>query len=200
MYSKTFCSTFWGVGDCSQSSNGDHNTQAKTLQKLTHPAHRSPPFPMLLLNPMSSPFGGRPRNSWVTSHYPSLTLLSKRITQYSLFLMNKREVLHQHGFSAVPNVARPFNPFGGRDDHDSSDGRFSGRAHSNAFFATRLLHLNRWSNNHRRYILPPTLPHQSTLIGSSGGEILMIPVPVVPPGARIGMVSLWQEKFKHWSI
>jgi hypothetical protein len=83
--------------------------------------------------------------------------------------MNKREVLHERGFSAVPIVARPFNPFGGRDDHDYGAGRFSGRAHLNAFFATGLLHLNRWSNDHRRYILPPTLTHQSIFIGSSGG-------------------------------
>ncbi len=77
-----------------------------------------------------------------------------------IILMNKRDVLHERRFSAVPIVARPFNPFGGRDDHDSGAGHFSGRAHSNAFFATTLLHLNRWSNDHRRYILPPTLTHQ----------------------------------------
>ena len=139
---------------------------SKKTPKTHTPGSPLPPIPMTLLNPTPSPFGGRPRNSWVTSHYPSLTLLSKRTTQYSLFLMNKREVLHERGFSAVPIVTRPFNPFGGRDDHDSGAGRFSWRAHSNAFFATRLLHLNRWSNDHRRYILPPTLTHQSTLIGS----------------------------------
>jgi hypothetical protein len=123
--------------NCSQSSLRDHNTQAKKLQKLTRSAHRSPPIPMASLDPMPSSFGGRPRNSRATSIYPSLTLLSKRTARFSLFLMNKREVLHRRGFFAVPIVALPFNPFGGRDSHDSSAGRFAGRAHLNGFFVTR---------------------------------------------------------------
>ena len=115
----------------------NNNTQAKKLQKLTRPAHRPPPIPMASLDPMPSSFGGRPRNLRATSIYPSLTLLSKRTARFSLFLMNKREVLHRRGFFAVPIVARPFNPFGGRDSHDSSAGRFAGRAHLNGFFVTR---------------------------------------------------------------
>ena len=93
-------STFWGHGECTilrvaktalrqkllaELKRRPQHT-SKKLQKLTHPAHRSPPIPMALLNLMPSPFGGCPRSSWVTSHYPSLTLLSKRTTQYSLFL------------------------------------------------------------------------------------------------------------------
>ena len=52
----------------------DHNTQVKKLQKLSRLAHRPPPIPMASLDPMPSPFGGRPRNSRATSPYPSLTL------------------------------------------------------------------------------------------------------------------------------
>ena len=109
--------------------------------KKTPKTHASgsppPPIPMASLDPMPSPFGGRPRNSRATSRYPSLTLLSKRTARFSLFLMNNREVLHQRGFFAVPIVARPFNPFGGRDSHDSSASRFAGRANLNGFFVTR---------------------------------------------------------------
>ena len=155
----------------------DHNTQVKKLQKLTRPAHRPPPIPMASLDPMPSPFGGRPRNSRATSRYPSLTLLSKRTARFSLFLMNKREVLHQRGFFAVPIVARPFNPFGGRDS------RFQCRS----FRRTRafewflcdekkiqtLLHLNRWSNDHRRFILPPT-PNTHTSINFNWLIILSV--------------------------
>ena len=147
--------------------------------KKTPKTHASgsppPPIPMASLDPMPSPFGGRPRNSRATSPYPSLTLLSKRTARFSLFLMNKREVLHQRGFFAVPIVARPFNPFGGRDS------RFQCRS----FRRTRafewflcdekkiqtLLHLNRWSNDHRRFILPPT-PNTHTSINFNWLTIL----------------------------
>ena len=149
--------------------------------KKTPKTHASgsppPPIPMALLDPMPSPFGGRPRNSRATSRYPSLTLLSKRTARFSLFLMNNREVLHQRGFFAVPIVARPFNPFGGRDS------RFQCRS----FRRTRafewflcdekkiqtLLHLNRWSNDHRRFILPPT-PNTHTSINFNWLIILSV--------------------------
>jgi len=140
--------------NCSRGVFATCSTQAKKIQKHTHPAHHSPPIPMAPHDPMPSPVGGRPRSSWATLHYPSSTLPLKRPARYSLFLMNMRAVLHHSGYFAVPIDALSFNQFGRRDDHESGAVRFPGRAHLNSFFLTRkkiktLLHLNRWSNDQR---------------------------------------------------
>jgi len=129
--------------------------------KHTHPAHHSPPIPMAPHDPMPSPFGGRPRSSWATLHYPSSTLPLKRPARYSLFLMNMRAVLHHSRYFAVPINALSFNPFGRRDDHESGAGRFAGCAHLSSLFLTRkkiktLLHLSRWRNDQRIHTTPNT--------------------------------------------
>jgi len=114
-----------------------HKQKNSKNKKHTHPAHHSPPIPMAPHDPMPSPFGGRPRSSWATSHYPSSTLPSKHPMRDSLFLMNMRAVLLHSGYFAVPIDTLSFNPFGRRDDHESGAGHFAGCAHLSSLFLTR---------------------------------------------------------------
>ena len=75
--------------------------------------------------------------------------------------------LYPSGFLPFPSTRCHHHPLGGRDDHQSGAGRFSGCVHLNCFFVSRknqtLLRLNRWSNYQ---MIQPTPMHQSTVIGS----------------------------------